>query len=368
MLEKIISNFEIRGDFVDSKSFGNGHINDTFLILFNKDGAEVKYILRKINKYVFKNPEIVVNNTVNIIKHISAKLKEEGIQKTSNKVMELIKNKDGTFHFVDVKNDYWCMVVFIDNSYTIEHVETVEQAYQAAKAFGRFQRYLIDADVNEYKDTIPNFHNLAGRLKDFDLSLKENLSGRIKKVLEEIKVVDEYRYLSKKIAVMLKNNELPIRVTHNDTKINNVMINKHTNKGECVIDLDTVMPGTVLNDFGDMVRTSTSPVNEDEKDSSKVKMRLDIFEGLVHGYLEELACHLSKNEIENLVYGAMVITYEQLIRFLTDYLNGDIYYNTNYDEHNLVRARTQIALLKSIIKQKKQMEEIIIKYYKLYFS
>ncbi len=359
MTAKILSNFRLYGDFIDAKPFGNGYINDTFLARFNQSGTEVKYILRKINKFVFKNPKIVVDNTVNVIAHISKKLKNTGIQEISNHVMKLVESNNNNFYYVDENKDYWCVVLFISNAYTLEKVTTKEEAYESAKAFGQFQKHLIDVDVTKYNDSIPNFHNLSGRLADFDLAFENNSAGRVEQASKEIEAVNEYRYLSEKIEKMIANNELPIRITHNDTKINNVMLNKETHKGQCVIDLDTVMPGTVLYDFGDMVRTSTSPVDEDEKDDAKVTMRIDVFEGLVKGYLEELSGVLSKIEIENLVYGSTVIVYEQLVRFLTDFINGDVYYSTKYDDHNLVRTKTQVALLKSILEQSEEMEKIV---------
>ncbi|MCF6270080.1 MAG: aminoglycoside phosphotransferase family protein [Melioribacteraceae bacterium] len=362
MIEKIISNFRICGDFIEAKPFGNGHINDTFLVSYNQAGIEVKYILRKINKYVFKNPEVVIQNTVNVISHITEKLKAEGVKEISNYVIQLVKSKNNNFHYIDDNKDYWCAVFFIENTYTVESVRTEEQAYQAAKAFGRFQKLLIDAELNQYKDTIPNFHNLDSRLIVFDKALEKDEVGRAKKIEEELEKAKLYRNISKKITDLIKGNELPIRITHNDTKINNVMLNKETNNGQCVIDLDTVMPGTVLYDFGDMVRTSTSPVEEDEKDISKVTMRINIFEALVKGYLEELSDVLTELEITNLIYGVKVIVYEQAIRFLTDYIMNDVYYNINYSEHNLVRARTQIALLESIEEQTEAMEKIVKKY------
>ena len=242
MIEQIVSNFKIDGDFVEAKPFGNGHINETFLVSFNLDGLITEYILRKINKYVFKNPVIVVDNTVNVINHITKKLKEAGERNLSNHVMKLIETKDSKYYFIDAQDDFWCSVVFIKDAYTVDYVETSEQAFQAARAFGRFQKQLIDADISEYKDSIPNFHNLESRLTAFDIAVNENLVGRAKDASKEIELANSFRFLSKKITSLIKSNELPIRITHNDTKINNVMLNKETNEGQCVIDLDTVMP------------------------------------------------------------------------------------------------------------------------------
>ena len=362
IVEHIIAQYKINGNFVKFKPFGNGHINDTYLVTFNQSESQVEYILRKINKYVFKNPHIVVDNTVNVIKHISDKLKEEGKKDITNNVLQLVEARDSKYYYLDKNKDFWCTLIFLKNAYTVEFVETVDQAYQAAKAFGKFQKYLLDAKIDDYGYTIPNFHNLNSRLVAFDQALENNVVNRLSTCQAEIDAINKNRNISDKITNLLKNNELPIRITHNDTKVNNVMLNKETNIGECVIDLDTVMPGTVLYDFGDMVRTSTSPVEEDEKDVSKVFMRIEIFEALVKGYLEELSSHLKEVEIENLIYGAKVIVYEQAVRFLTDYLNGDLYYNTKYEDHNLVRARTQIALLESINEQNNEMEKIVNSY------
>ncbi|MEN8194749.1 MAG: phosphotransferase [Bacteroidota bacterium] len=359
---EILNHFKIDGYFIDAKPFGNGHINETMLVSFREGDIIKEYILRRLNNHVFKDPQIVVSNTVNATDYIAQKLRKEGKKDIPNQVLELIETKDSKYSYIDGNGDYWCLVVFIKNAYTVEHVETSEQAYQAAKAFGHFQMLLIDADINSYKESIQNFHNLESRLASFDVAVKENLVGRVNSVEKEIDLVNSYRSLSNKITNLINNSELPIRITHNDTKINNVMLNKVTNEGQCVIDLDTVMPGTVLYDFGDMVRTSTSPVEEDEPDVSKVIMRLDIFNALVKGYLEELADVLTEIEISNLVYGAKVIVYEQAIRFLTDYIMNDVYYNTDFTEHNLVRTRTQLALLESIDNQTKEMENIVKKY------
>lgn len=367
MIEQVIPNFKIYGDFISAKPFGNGHISDIFLVSFNQAGLITEYIFRKINKYVFKNPEIVVANTVNVINHITKKLKEAGDKDISNHVMKLVETKNSRYYYVDEQDNYWCSVLFIKGAYTVEYVETREQAYQVAKAFGRFQKYLIDADINKYKDSIPNFHNLESRLIAFNIAVNKNPVGRVDKVSKEIELVNFYRSLSKKITSLIRKSELPIRITHNDAKTNNVMLNKETNQGQCVIDLDTVMPGTVLYDFGDLVRTSTSPVQEDEKDVSKVKMRLNIFEALVKGYLKELVEVLTEVEISNLVYGTKVIVYEQAVRFLTDYLMNNVYYKTNYSEHNLIRTRTQLALLESIDSQTDEMESIVKKYSEVNF-
>lgn len=360
--KKIVENFLIEGELVEVKPFGSGHINETLLVSINNNNLLEKYILRKINNHVFKDPEIVVLNTVYTINHIKNKMQELGESNYTHKKMNLLKTFNFQYYYKDLEGFYWCLFDFIDDAYTVDFVDNNEKAYQAAKAFGRFQKFMIDADISKYQESIPNFHNLDKRLNDLDEALMLNPIGRVKKASEEIKIINNYRHLSTKIKRMKENNEIPTRITHNDTKINNVMFNKETNKAQCVIDLDTVMPGTILFDFGDMVRTSTSPVEEDERDLSKVTMRLEIFESLLKGYLEELIDELEEVEIENLLYGAQVIVYEQAVRFLTDYLVGDLYYKVKYELHNLIRARNQFALLTSIEEQFNEMKEILYKY------
>lgn len=356
--KKIVENFLIDGELVEVKPFGSGHINETLLVSINNYSQLEKYILRKINNNVFKDPEIVILNTVNTIDHLRSKMQELGASKFDHKKMKMIKTFDFKYYFRDSKGSYWCLFDFIDDAYTVDFVQNKEKAYEAAKAFGRFQKFMIDADINDYQESIPDFHNLEKRLFDFDKALKSDPVDRVNKASEEIRKIAEYRYLSNNIKQMVENKILPTRITHNDTKINNIMFNKKTDKGQCVIDLDTVMPGTVLFDFGDMVRTSTSPVKEDETDISKVTMRLEIFESLLKGYLEELVDELEDTEINNLVYGAKVIIYEQAVRFLTDYIMDDVYYSTEYPDHNWVRTKTQLALLDSMMKQNNEIERI----------
>ena len=361
MIENILAEFNTRGIFFYAESYGNGIINDTFLVEFNNNGFNEKYILRKINKFVFKDPETVINNTVKTIEHIANKLCLENIEEIKKHVLQFIKTKNSDYYIVDKDNNYWCVLIFIENTYTIETVKTREQAYQAAKTFGKFQKYLLDANLNDYKPTIKNFHNLQNRLILFEKAIRNNFDSRVAKVQQEINTINSYQNLLTEFLQLTKDNKIPTRITHNDAKINNVLMNKNTNKGQCVIDLDTVMPGKIMYDFGDMVRTFTNSVREDYLDLSKVSMRIQIFESLAEGYLEELAGELSKIEIKTLVYGAILITYEQAIRYLTDYLIGDVYYITYFKNQNLTRTRVQLKLLKSILNQKEEMEKIINK-------
>ncbi len=357
-IKKVVENFDVKGRAFTSRKFGNGHINDSYLIEDNSDGAE-KFILRKINKYVFKNPDAVVNNSVKAVNHIRGKLLGEGVENYHDFLLTFIQTKTGGFAFVDENSDYWCLTKFFADSYTVDFVETEKQAYEAAKAFGKFQKQLADADPKEFEIVIPDFHNLSKRISAYEKAAENASDERKEKAAEEMKTVDDFFRIVEKNNTLNESLSIPARITHNDTKINNVMLDNKTDAAHCVIDLDTVMPGSVLSDFGDMVRTFTSPAEEDERDVSKVKMRLNIFKSLASGYLEEMNGILTSSEKENLVFGAEMIVYEQAVRFLTDYFNNDIYYKTDYPEHNLVRTKNQFALLKSIAEQSGEMEKII---------
>ncbi len=357
-LKNIAENFEVTGNFILGEKFGNGHINDSFLLEF-KNSQRERYVLRRINRTIFKDPEIVVNNSIAAVNHIKNKLIKEGIRDYEEYVLTFIKTKDQKYYHKDIDGNYWCLTIFYDDYYTVDFVENTTQAFSAAKAFGKFQRQLADAPLNMFKPTIPDFHNLAKRMLSFYDVVAKNPKRRVENAQKEIADIKNFLWIAAENSKLNTNFNIPLRITHNDTKINNVMLHKKTNEGLCVIDLDTVMPGSVLSDFGDMVRTFTSPVAEDEKDTSKVTMQTNIFEALVKGYMSELKTELTNDEISNLVFGAYLIVFEQAVRFLTDYLAGDVYYRINYPEHNLVRTKNQLALLKSIDKHSDEMKRIV---------
>ncbi len=356
--KNIVNKFRVSGEFINAEPFGSGHINDTLLVELLSSGKTAKYILRKINGYVFQKPGLIVENTVMITNHIREKLRRAGEEDLKRKVLSLIETHDGKYSYIDEDGNYWCMMLFIDNAYTVDFVETGKQAYEAAKAFGKFQKYLSDFDVSKCHVTIENFHNLSNRLSKYDNALMKDTVNRASGIKKEIELVRKFRYIENGFQNLLTKN-IPLRITHNDTKINNVMLDMNTGKGLCVIDLDTVMPGIILNDFGDMVRTFTSPVAEDESDTSKVFVRMDIYNELVNGYLNEVKVFLTEDEITNLALGSKIIVYEQAIRFLTDYIEGDVYYKTEYPAHNLVRAKNQFALLESIEQNYDEMQNIV---------
>jgi thiamine kinase-like enzyme len=356
---QIAEKFLLDGNLESLKPYGSGHINETFLVVCKTDEIQNRYILRKINDYVFKQPEVVIENTQLVLTHIKRRLKEAGREKLIERSVSLIKTKSGEYFARDENNAVWCVMPFCENTFTIDFVKTEEHAYQAAKAFGEFQKLIIDADLERYKPTIPDFHNTVKRFERLKKIVELNPANRNSSAEKEIAFSFENKHLPLKINKLLEDKIIPLRLTHNDTKINNVLFDQETNQTVCVVDLDTVMPGTVLYDFGDMVRTSTCAAAEDEKDLSKVSMDIKIFSALAKGYLEELNGVITQEEIQNLVYGAELIIYEQAIRFLTDYLEGDPYYKIKYPEHNLDRTKNQFALLKSVQKQKTIMEQIV---------
>lgn len=359
-VENILKNYNIDGKYINAENYGSGHINDTILVRYKKNEKINKYILRKINNFVFKEPKLIIENTVNVTDHIRKKLNKGGLLNSKEKVLTLIENNNGEPFYI-LENNYWCLFEFVENAYTVDNVDTEQQAYAAAKAYGKFQNYLSDFDVEKCHITIEGFHNLSNRIKYLEEVIQNDPKKRLKNVHKEIKQLESYYYIKTEFD-KLEHKDLPIRITHNDTKINNIMLDTETNEGICVIDLDTVMPGIILNDFGDMVRTFTSPALEDEKDFSKVEMRLTIFKALVEGYLEVTFNFLTEDEINNLVLGSKIILLEQAIRFLADYLAGDVYYKIDYEEHNLNRAKNQFSLLASIESQSNEMEEIIKKF------
>ncbi len=335
--------------------FGDGHINQTFLV----ECSSKKFILRKINKNIFKAPLKVIENTIKTTEHIRKKLTLEGEKELEKKTITLIKSTQNKFYYIDKNQDFWCAMHYFENAHTVSYTSSPEISFNAAKAFGKFQRLLIDANPSDFSPTIDDFHNTSLRLQNLEHSINTGIPERISNSKLEIEYAMLNKHIVNKMEALLKNKKIPIRITHNDTKINNVMLDNKTNKGVCVIDLDTVMPGTVLYDFGDMVRTSATPAKEDEEDLKKIFIDENIFSALAKGYLSELKNILTTEEIKHLVYGAELIIFEQAIRFLTDYLNGDKYYKIKFPDHNLIRTKNQFALLNSLQSQKQNLEKII---------
>jgi len=345
--------FQIVGEFLSAEPYGSGHINDTYCAVYNQGGAPVRYILQRINHNVFKTPVALMENVQRVTAHLAGKVADE--PDNSRRVLTLIPARDGRAWHCDADGNHWRTYVFVEKARTYDAIETPKQAFEAAKAFGRFQKLLTDLPAPRLHDTIPDFHHTPRRFERLEKALAADAVNRAQFAKKEI----EFALKHKPITGQLLAAGLPERVTHNDCKLNNVMLDDATGEGTCVIDLDTVMPGLVLYDFGDMVRTSTSPAREDERDLSKVKMQFPMFEALVRGYLQTAAEFLTPAERQHLVVSGKIITFEIGIRFLTDFLEGDTYFKVHRDNHNLDRCRTQFRLVESIEQQETEMTQLV---------
>jgi aminoglycoside phosphotransferase (APT) family kinase protein len=352
-ISAIACQFQIDGEFAGATNHGSGHINDSYCVTFHQAGGPVRYILQRINHDVFKNPTALMENIQRVTSHLAAKV--SGEPDCSRLVLTLIPARDERAWHVDTDGSYWRTYRFVENAHTYDAVESTGQAFQAAKAFGRFQKLLVDLPAPRLHDTIKDFHHTPKRFMALEQALASDVAGRAILAKPEI----EFAFAHRPITSVLLDASLPERITHNDTKFNNVMLDDVTGEGICVIDLDTVMPGLALHDFGDMVRTATSPAKEDEQDLSKVTMQFSMFEALVCGYLASAGNFLTKAEKQHLVFSGKLMTFEQGVRFLTDYLQGDAYYKVSRDEHNLDRCRTQFKLFESIEQQEERMDRLV---------
>jgi hypothetical protein len=352
-VRSVASQFQIYGEFISAGPYGSGHINDTYCAVFNQGGTAVRYILQRINHNIFKTPVALMENVQRVTRHISAKV--AGLPDFSRCGLTLIPARDGRAWHRDTGGNYWRAYVFIEAAQTYDAIESPQQAFQAAKAFGRFQKLLSDLPAPRLHDTIPDFHHTPSRFAKLEAAIAADSANRARLAKPEI----EFALSHKPMTGVLLAAGLPERVTHNDTKLNNVMLDDKTGEGICVIDLDTVMPGLALYDFGDIVRTSTSPAKEDERDLSKVQMQFPMFEAVARGYLQTAAEFLTAAERQHLVFSGKLITFEIGIRFLTDFLEGDTYFKVHREGHNLDRCRTQFKLVESIEQQEDQMNKLV---------
>ena len=346
--------FEVDGEFESAVRYGSGHIHDTYSVRFDKGGRRGAHIiLQHINTKIFRNPVAVMENIRRVTTHVRARL--DSVQDADRRVLQLVRTREGRAWLVDREERYWRAYRFIEGAKTFDEVKSGRQAFEAAKAFGEFQRMLADLPGERLAESIPHFHDTPKRFTDFEFAVNADVSGRAKHVHAEIAFAMERRF----IAGALVEAGLPERVTHNDTKLNNVMLDDRTGEGICVIDLDTVMPGFVAYDFGDMVRTMTCPAAEDEQNLTRVKMRFDFFEAVLRGYLTGAGDFLRTVERDSLITGAKVIVFEQGVRFLADHLAGDTYYKVSRAGQNLDRCRTQFKLLESIERQEVEMVRLL---------
>lgn len=357
-------NFQLEGMVMSAIHYGSGHINDTFLMTLRKDdGSEGRVILQKMNESIFKKPVELMENILNVTSYLRKEIIARGGD-PERETLNVINTKSGEPYFVDSDGEYWRCYVFIEGAKTYDQVETMEDFYQSAVAFGNFQSMLAEYPAETLHETIEGFHDTKARFEVFKRAVEEDVCGRVASVQEEIDFVLAHEDVANVFGDLLEKGEIPLRVTHNDTKLNNVMIDDETRKGICVIDLDTVMPGLAMNDFGDSIRFGASTAAEDEKDLEKVSCSMELFEVYTKGFIEGCAGRLTAKELELLPMGAKVMTFECGMRFLTDYLQGDTYFKVHREGHNLDRCRTQFKLVKDMEEKWTTMQEIVAKYAK----
>lgn len=353
----LCNEFGIEGDFVGFKPLDGGHINSTFLVRFEKNGKQRDFVLQKINKNVFTKPAEVMENISHVTNYVKNKIKEKG-ENPSRRVLQFAKSIKGEYYTIDDDGEYWRLYKFINNSVTFNN-PSLKILNESGKAFGDFQNLLSEYPINKLNIIIPHFHNTVNRYKIFDQVLKQDPCDRVKNAEYEIEQYLGLRNTACKMYSMQQNKELNLRVTHNDTKSNNVLFDEASGEYLCVIDLDTVMPGLVGFDFGDAIRFGANRADEDEKDLSKVELDLNKFKVFTEGFLSTAGNSLTENELKTLSLGAITMTTECGLRFLTDYIDGDNYFKTKYPEHNLVRARCQLKLAKDMINKYNQMQQIV---------
>ena len=358
-IEEILAAYDMDGMMTDWYMLKTGHINRTYVITFNNGG---KRLLQKINTNVFKQPVELMENIVNVTDFLREKIKNEGGDVT-RETLKVFLTKDGKKYYLDSEGGYWRFYNFVENAFSYDAIESADLFYRAGAAFGKFQSQLADFPIESLYETIPDFHHTYKRFLNLKKAEENNFAGRKDEVAEELAFAFAREDDTKIVVDLIEKGEIPVRVTHNDTKLNNIMFDSNTKNPICVVDLDTVMPGSALYDFGDAIRFGASTGAEDEKDLSKITIDLNLYEKYVNGFLSTAGKSLNKTEIEYLPFSAKLLTFECGMRFLTDYLDGDVYFGTAYPEHNLDRCRTQFKLVADMEAKFEEMKKITEKAY-----
>lgn len=358
-LQHVADSFAVHGAFLSAAPYGSGHINDTFSAVYDQAGTRVRYILQRVNQRIFKDGPALMDNVRRVTQHQGRRLLETGADDASRRALTLIPTREGAAFHVDAEGGLWRMYLFIERATGHDRIEHASQAESAARAFGAFQKLLVDLPGGPLHETIPQFHDTRSRFAALVRAIEADPRNRAAEVRDEIAFA-----LARETdtGVLLEHQQagrIPTVVTHNDTKLNNVLLDDATGEGLCVIDLDTVMPGLALYDFGDMVRTATNSAAEDERDLARVEMRMPIFEALARGYLASAGEFLCPLEKELLPFAGKLLTLECGLRFLTDYLQGDVYFKIHRPEHNLDRCRNQFRLMESIEHQGDAMQAFV---------
>lgn len=355
-LLNIANHFRLEGEVKNIRPLGEGLINDTYFIETTNNSPN--YILQRKNGNIFKNIPAMMDNIYKVTTHLKKKVESAGGDPLREAMTQIFTNTGALYH-LDDKNEYWTVCLFIEDTVTHQYASSLELAYQGGKGIGKFQAMLADMNVT-LVDILPGFHNIRFRFEQWDQSLKNDKAGRVKYLTTEIAWIEKYREEMLQYWEKVENGIIPTRITHNDTKISNILFDKSDNV-LCVIDLDTVLSSTCLNDYGDAIRSYTNAGLEDDRDINNVYIKMDVFENYTKGYLSETKAFLTQAEKENLAFSAKYITYEQVLRFLMDYIDGDTYYRIAYDNHNLVRTHAQYKLLQSIEDNYIKMQDIINK-------
>jgi Ser/Thr protein kinase RdoA (MazF antagonist) len=356
-LKEIFEYFAADGTFFQGEPYGSGHIHDTFRIQTAEEEKD-DYILQRLNNKIFKNIPELQHNIERVTVHLRNKLRNIPGSDIKRECLCLIPSKDGKTWITDSHGNYWRMYIFITNHHSYNFVDSPDKAFEGGKAIGRFQAMLSDMPGGPLHETIPWFHDIERRLLTFTSKIDENPANRVQTVEKEIEQVLQRAEEMKVILRLGRENKIPLRITHNDTKFNNILLDQN-DKALCVIDLDTVMPGYVHYDFGDAIRTAANTASEDENDLSKVRMDINLFKAYSEGYLSETVETLNDVEKEFLAFAPRLITYTIAVRFLTDFIDGDNYFKIHHPLHNLQRARAQLRLVMSMEEQYGEMMEII---------
>lgn len=358
-LRSISSHFAIQGRFEDARPHGRGHINDTYLVTCRAGDRPVRTLLQRINHEVFRDPPQLMDNLLRVTAHLRQRLQAEGGSDLSRRVLTVIQARDGAWCYQDPDGNCWRALVFIPDTVTVEVPQSLDSITQAARAFGRFDALLSDLPGPPLHETIPDFHHGVRRYHALEAAVGKDPCNRAALASQEVAFVQGHADILEAPARLAREGRIPVRVTHNDTKINNVLLDRAAGEGLCVIDLDTVMPGLSLYDVGDIIRTASGTASEDEPDLSKVELRLDRFEAIVRGFLDGAGTSLCRAEIEHLVLGGQYMTLIIGTRFLTDFLQGDTYFKVHRPHHNLDRCRVQFRLVQTLIERQDRLQRIV---------
>ncbi|BFJ84079.1 aminoglycoside phosphotransferase family protein [Ruthenibacterium sp. CLA-JM-H11] len=362
VLQEALTAWDWNALVVGAVRYGAGHINDTFCVYTQTDNGDcVRYILQRINTNTFRDPDALMENISGVTGYLRKIIEKNGGD-PMRETMNVIPTREGKSYYADSDGGAWRVYTFVEDTVCLQKVETPEQFYESAYAFGNFQRLLADYPADTLHETIANFHNTVWRYENFEKALAADACGRAKEVQAEIDFVKAHKDDCAVMVNLLKEGRLPLRVTHNDTKLNNILMDKASGKGICVIDLDTVMPGLAANDYGDSIRFGANDCAEDERDLTKVNFSLPLFETYTEGFLAAAGDALTDLEKDTLVWGAKLMTLECGIRFLTDYLEGDHYFKVHREGHNLDRCRTQFKLVSDMESHWDEMKAIVKKH------